>query len=81
MLDDGDVESHPGPITPMGAYVDKNEEHRLFNLSQGFSPYRSYEERSYSDSEGVPNEGQEFDYDVTSMTDPILTDHIVQKPT
>jgi hypothetical protein len=78
LLDDGNAESHPGPITPMGAYVDKNEEHRMFNLSEGFSPYRSYEEHTYSDSDDAPNEGQESDYDVTSMTNPILTEHIVE---
>ncbi len=26
LQDDGDIESHPGPVTPMGLWVDKNEE-------------------------------------------------------
>jgi hypothetical protein len=75
LLDDGDVESHPGPVTPMGQWVDKNEEHIMFNSSLGEPQYTSYE-REYSDSDDAPHE-EEFDYDVNDMTDPRLTEHII----
>ena len=76
LLDDGDVESHPGPVTtPMGQWVDKNEEHIEFNASNGEMQYTSYK-REYSVSDDDRRE-EESDYDVNYMTDPRLTEHII----
>ncbi len=77
LLDDGDVESHPGPnpVSPAEIYFEKNEEHRLFNVTE--AERRSYDDGDYSDSADVPNDGQESEYDVASITMPILTEHIV----
>jgi hypothetical protein len=39
---------------------------------------RSYDDGSYSDSANVANDGQESEYEVASITMPILTEHIVE---
>jgi hypothetical protein len=78
LLDDGDVKSNPGPnpVSPAELYFDQQEKHREFNVSQ--AQQRSYDDGSYSDSANVANDGQESEYDVASITMPILTEHIVE---
>jgi hypothetical protein len=78
LLDDGDVESHPGPnpVSPAELYFDQQKKHRQFNASQ--TQQRSNDDSSYSDSANVANDGQESEYDVASITMPILTEHIVE---
>jgi hypothetical protein len=80
LLDYGNVESHPGPVnTPMGQWVDKNEEHiRIateFNLSNGEIQYTLYK-REFSVSDDDRRE-EESDYAVDYMTDLRLTEHII----
>jgi hypothetical protein len=73
LVDDGDVESHPGPnpVSPAELYFDQQENHRDINVSQ--AQQRSYDDDSYSDSANFANDGQESEYDVASIKMPILT--------
>jgi hypothetical protein len=77
LLDDGDIESQPGPstVSPYLQYNAYQERAREFAESQQVTPRPYADEDVYSNSQIVAN-GPESDYDVTSMA-PMLTDDIV----
>jgi hypothetical protein len=76
-LDDGDIESQPGPktVSPYVQYNEYQERQREFAEGQQATSTPYADEDVYSNSQSVAN-GPESDYDVTSMA-PVLTDDII----
>jgi hypothetical protein len=74
LLDDGDIESQPGPktVSPYVQYNEYQERQREFAEEQQATSTPYADEDVYSNSQCVSN-GPESDYDMTSMA-PILSD-------
>jgi hypothetical protein len=79
LLDDGDIESQPGPpsrnISPALHFNIVRERERAFQESRQFNPLVYVDDDSYSDSPSFANE-PESEYSAASLAPP-LTDDVV----